>query len=339
MKPDLILTSDNSNRYLTAFSKSKKEKSPRAGLITAAALIITFASLISYGKRYRTLVQDKANVQLKKMIIVFPFENSGYNEYEYLSQFMSNEISIIPDAFGDIDLNSKSGSGKNAGSNNSLNRTLKESIVAYYPGSISRLNKSKGKPYAFRLIRRLLGISDDLDIWSGSYIWIPDDVFAERCEIVRSVVNKLIIRKPLTQFTTGPPSVTGIHANDYYLKKSPSFRQNASSGYDISSCVKFFEKTIEPDSDFAIYAGYAFTYSGIFSLCNDGDISNPIKTHQHINKTAELDPETADIQPLRGIITIGSLRAVYKLKRIIKRYKKVNKIMICNIFEYLQKYC
>ncbi len=328
MKPDL--SSGNLNRDRSAAAAGITEKSMVISLIAAAASIITIVLLMYIVISGNILVPDKTVSQLGKTIFVFPNENSGYHKYGCPLPIRGNKVSDNSAALRTVCRISKSGS-ENL-SRPDIEFDMVDDFDFYSDTDCgSGLNKSKGNAHAVRLMRKLLGITDDLDMWSGPYNWIPNDIFNEWTEIVQKVENKLHFRVPLTQFTTGPPPAALIRVCKYSSIKSASFRRIISSGIDISSPTKLYGKAIELDSDLAAaFAGLAVAHPGIF-FHHNGDHSNIIKARQIFAKTAEQDPEPA--KPLPENMRYYCLHTG-NFKQSIRDYGsklKVNRKMICRI--------
>ena len=231
----------------------------------------------------------------RKMIVVLPFENLGPPEDEYFAQGMREEISNKLASLGSIGVISRNSAEKFAKSNKTTKEIGKELGVDYILEGTVQWANNKNKTSRIRIIPQLVRVSDDINIWSDSYDRVIDDIFNVQNEIAQNVVDKLGIKILPGQSVTGPPPTRNLDAYDYYLK-AYKFHYGPSTGANIKTAVKLYEKAIELDPDYAAaHAQLSVAYNGLFYFHWDRDSLNLKKAALHLKKAIELNPDIAEI--------------------------------------------
>jgi TolB-like protein/Tfp pilus assembly protein PilF len=229
------------------------------------------------------------------MIVVLPFKNLGLPEDEYFAQGMREEISNKLASLGSIGVISRSSAEKFAKSDKTAKEIGKELGVDYILEGTIQWAKNNDKTSRIRIIPQLVRVSDDINIWSESYDRIINDVFFIQNEIAESVVGKLGIKILPGQTVTGPPPTNNLDAYDYYLK-AHKFHYGPTTGANIKTAVKLYEKAIELDPDYAAaHAQLSVAYNAFFYFRWDRDSLNLKKAAFHLNKAKELNPNIAEV--------------------------------------------
>ena len=269
----------------------------RIGLRTkmiAAALIILVLASVSYIIIDNT-ENNSAGDTIKKMIVVLPFENLGPPEDEYFAKGMREEISNKLSSLSSLGVISRNSAEKYAKSTKSAKEIGKELGVDYILEGTIRWAGDKKNDNRVRIISQLVRTSDDLNVWSDSYDRIIDDIFNVQNEIAQNVVDKLGIKLLPDQRVTGPPPTTNIDAYDYYLKALP-FHYGPTTGDNLKTCIKLYEKAISLDPRFAAaYAQVSIAHMGLYRWFWDRDSINVEKAAIYLQKAKELNPDIAEV--------------------------------------------
>ena len=260
-------------------------------IATAALLVIIVAILFFVIKPFNNQVA----AQERKMIVVLPFENLGPPEDEYFAQGMREEISNKLASLGSIGVISRNSAEKFAKSDKTTKEIGKELGVDYILEGTVQWAKNENKTSRIRIIPQLVRVSDDVSIWSDSYDRILDDIFDLQNDIAQNVVEKLGIKLLPDQNVTGPPPTRNLDAYDYYLK-AHNFHYGPSTGANIKTAIKLYEKAIEIDPDYAAaYAQLSIAYNGLFFWHWDRDSLNLKKAAMYLQKAKELNPNIAEV--------------------------------------------
>ena len=261
-------------------------------VISTALLLIAFAAILYF---VINPFNNKVAVPERKMIVVLPFKSLGTPENEYFTQGMREEISNKLASLGSIGVISRNSAEKFAKSNKTMKEIGKELGVDYVLEGTVQWAMNKDKTSRVKIIPQLTRVSDDINIWSDSYDRVLDDIFNMQNEIAQNVVNKLGVKILPNQFSNGPPPTTNLEAYDYYLK-ALKFHYGPSTGANIKTCVKLYQKAIELDSNFAAaHAQISIAYMGLFMWYWDRDSLNLKKASMYLQKAKQLNPNLADV--------------------------------------------
>ena len=261
-------------------------------IISAAISLIIIAVILFIVIRP---FNNQVTIPERKMIVVLPFENLGPPKDEYFAQGMREEISNKLASLGSIGVISRNSAEKFANSNKTTKEIGRELGVDYILEGTVQWAKNKDKTSRIRIIPQLVRVSDDLNVWSDSYDRVIDDIFNIQNEIAQSVVDKLGIKILPGQTVTGPPPTKNINAYDYYLKALP-FHYGPTTGDNLKTCIKLYEKAIELDTNFAAaYAQISIAYMGLFKWYWDRDSLNLKKSSVYLKKAKEINPDIAEV--------------------------------------------
>ena len=262
--------------------------------VIAAAIIILVLASVSYIIIDNT-DNNSAGIGVRKMIVVLPFENLGPPEDEYFATGMREEISNKLSSLSSLGVISRNSAEKYAKSTKSAKEIGKELGVDYILEGTIRWAGAGAEDNRVRIISQLVRTSDDLNIWSDSYDRIIDDIFNVQNEIAQNVVDKLGIKLLPDQRVTGPPPTTNIDAYDYYLKALP-FHYGPTTGDNLKTCIKLYEKAISLDPRFAAaYAQVSIAHMGLYRWFWDRDSINVEKAAIYLQKAKELNPDIAEV--------------------------------------------
>ncbi len=293
MVDDLIsLKTGSKTRRNFIINRIKRSSSKTKIIIGAAALLILTAAILF---SIITPFNNQVIAAGRKMIVVLPFENLGPPEDEYFAMGMREEISNKLAALGSIGVISRSSAEKFANTKKTAKEIGKELGVDYILEGTVQWAKNKNKSSRIRIIPQLIKVSEDVNIWSDSYDRVMDDIFNIQNEIAQSVVDKLGIKILPGETVKGPPPTKNINAYDYYLKALP-FHYGPTTGDNLKTCIKLYEKAIELDTNFAAaYAQISIAYMGLFKWYWDRDSINLKKSSVYLRKAKEINPDIAEV--------------------------------------------
>ncbi|MEJ2613516.1 MAG: protein kinase [Ignavibacteriaceae bacterium] len=288
--------SGNEKEYSFASMRSAGINSKTKVITASISILVLILAALFYSNIINSNKSpDNPALPERKMIVVLPFENLGPPEDAYFAQGMREEISNKLASLGSIGVISRNSAEKFANSNKSTKEIGKELGVDYILEGTVQWAKNSNKSNRIRIIPQLVRVSDDINIWSDSYDRIIDDVFEIQNEIAQSVVDKLGIKILPGQTVTGPPPTKNINAYDYYLKALP-FHYGPTTGDNLKTCIKLYEKAIELDTNFAAaYAQISIAYMGLFKWYWDRDSLNLKKSSIYLKKAKEIDPDIAEV--------------------------------------------
>lgn len=151
-----------------------------------------------------------------------------------------------------------------------------------------------------RLTVELVDVGSGINLWSGRFDRLIEDVFSVQDEIADNIAAALRV-KLVSRQVRGISSVqtSNINAYDYYLRGRRFYEQFSRQGVEFAS--QMFRKAIDEDDSYTLaYCGLADCYSYLYLYVEDSE--KHLNAAQRISLRAlELDPLLAKAHVSRGI--------------------------------------
>jgi len=216
-------------------------------------------------KIYEVMIQDNKqtitsaentalayNTMQDKSIAVLPFVNmSDDPSQEYFSDGMSEEIITSLTHLKDLKVAGRTSSFRFKGKNVDLRQVgEKLGVNTVLEGSVRKQGNR------VRVTAQLVDVTNGYHLWSEKYDRNMDDIFKIQDEIALTITEQLkvtLFEKERTRITTArtqnPEAYESYLKGRFYINRRGSF---------ITQGLKYFEKAIELDKNFALaYAGYS----------------------------------------------------------------------------------
>jgi serine/threonine-protein kinase len=196
----------------------------------------------------------------RQVIVVLPFENLGPPEEEYFAAGMTEEITSRLGAVSGLEVISRKGALRYAGTDKSSREIGEELGVAYILSGSVRWAGGGDGPTRVRITPELIRVADDTQLWSNPYDRVIEDIFEVQSDIAGQVIERLGVtlldteRKPLTTRPT-----ENLDAYTLYLKGRHFWYKR--SAKDIQTGLNYFQEAVDLDPTYALaYVGIADTW-------------------------------------------------------------------------------
>ena len=274
-------------------------------LIVVVLIVIALSSLLYFLLSNDSFSKTKLSQQDKKIsILVLPFKNlSDDPDNLYFADGITEDILNNLYRITSLRVISRTSGEQFRESNLSTRKIARKMHTKYIlEGSVRRYGDN------IRISAQLIDAYRDDHLWSASFdrkmddiIGIQDDIALQVASKLKAVLSENEIRK-IEKISTQNPK-----AYDYYLQarflmnKANSEHRSGFSREGAANCIKYYEKAIAEDENFAeAYAGLAnawFTLSAWKSLPPDEGIPKALK---YSYKAIEIDPDCAEAFSILG---------------------------------------
>ena len=190
-------------------------------------------------------------------------------------------------------------------------------VQAVLEGSVRRSGK------LVRVTAQLIDARSGYHIWSGSYQHQLTDIFALQDQLAKSVVEALSIELGVSSTVPLIAEQTRIpEAYDWFMRGRALFDWGAAQ--NTFKSIRYFEKAIETDPDYATAWGYLSYAYVILMIYRPFAEVGPASIAAH-EKALSLDPQQEDALAAKAIVTQlleHDLQAVGRLyQRLIESHK------------------
>ncbi|HEY6906681.1 MAG TPA: tetratricopeptide repeat protein, partial [Ignavibacteriaceae bacterium] len=231
---------------------------------------------------------------MRKMIVVLPFENLGSKDDNYFADGVTEEITSKLASNGNIGVISRNSAEKLANSDKSTSEIGKELGVDYILSGTIRWAKGSDKISRVRITPQLTRVSDNTITWSDSYDKILDDIFSVQNDIAQKVVDQLGGSLASEQIEKNAPT-ENLEAYDFYLRGLSYENRGSFSKSDISNSINLYKKALKLDPKFALaYAHLSKSQASLFWFYFDRTEENVNTAYDNAKKSYELDPDLAE---------------------------------------------
>jgi len=268
-------------------------------IITLAAIIV-IVSFLFFGRILRKgkpEAEALAHPELKKKIVVLPFENLGLPEDEYFAAGMTEEITSRLAAVSSLGVISRSSAVQYDRKGKMMKQIGEDFGAAYVLEGTVRWDHGPEGKNRVRVTPQLIRTADDTHLWSASYDRVIDDIFAVQSEIAEQVIGQLDItlmepeRRGLNTKPTG-----NIEAYQAYLRGLDYIYRPDYSEENYRMAVEMLERAVELDPNFTLaHAELSFAYSQLYHFGYDRTEECISKAKAAIDQALELQPELPEV--------------------------------------------
>lgn len=220
-----------------------------------------------------------------KSIMVLPFINlSNDQEQEYFSDGLTEELISNLTRLKNIKIISRTTSMLYKGTNKDVKTISNETGASYImEGSVRKQDNN------LRITAQFIDSKRDIHLWAESYRGTMDDIF----DIQEKVSVKIVEALRLHLTGTDKNMLEKRYTDDteaYQLYLQGRFFWTKRNADSLTTAVKYFEKAIEKDNDYALaWAGLADTYSLMGEYTNTSRREVLAKQTEAINKALQID--------------------------------------------------
>jgi serine/threonine protein kinase/tetratricopeptide (TPR) repeat protein len=287
--------------------KKPKKETPRkpyqSFLIPAIVIFVALIAIIIFLFFGGILPKEKpeaealAQPELKKKIVVLPFENLGLPEDEYFAAGITEEITSRLAAVSGLGVISRSSAVQYDRKGKMMKKIGEDFGVAYVLEGTVRWDHGPEGKNRVRVTPQLIRTADDTHLWSASYDRVIDDIFAVQSEIAEQVISQLdiaLVEPERRGLNTKPTE--NIEAYQAYLRGiNYSYRPDfAEENYRMA--VEMLKRAVALDSSFALaYAELSYAYSQLVHFGYDRTEECILKAKTAIDRAFELQPELPEV--------------------------------------------
>ena len=238
------------------------------------------------GYRFAGAVQDSRQASGRLLLVVLPFENlSGAKKDDAFGDGLTEEMitqlgRTTPERLGVIARTSSMTYKSTKKTIEQIGRELGVSHVL--EGSVRRGGNR------VRISAQLIQVSDQTHVWADNYESEIEDILALQSDVAREVARQIHIRLL-------PAPVKRVVPQAYEAYVQGRYIWNRRSETDLYDSLRFFEKAIEKDPEYAPpYAGMADTYLSLMDYGYIALAEATAKARPMALKALELDETAAD---------------------------------------------
>ena len=238
------------------------------------------------GYRFAGAVQDSRQASGRLLLVVLPFENlSGAKKDDAFGDGLTEEMitqlgRTTPERLGVIARTSSMTYKSTKKTIEQIGRELGVSHVL--EGSVRRGGNR------VRISAQLIQVSDQTHVWADNYESEIEDILALQSDVAREVARQIHI-------LLLPAPVKRVVPQAYEAYVQGRYIWNRRSETDLYDSLRFFEKAIEKDPEYAPpYAGMADTYLSLMDYGYIALAEATAKARPMALKALELDETAAD---------------------------------------------
>jgi len=237
----------------------------------------------------------------RKMIVALPFENLGPPEDEYFAVGMTDEIAFRLASVAGLGVISRTNAMRYRENRPSLAEIAAELDVEYILEGSIRWQREPSSRGRMRIILHLVRAADDLQVWSGRYERVLDDIFAVQGEIAEQVIRELevAIGEPVRQ-AMSEPLTDNLEAYNWYLRAMEYRRAEDYSESGLELATQLLDRAVELDPDFArAWAELTWVHSLLYFNDDPSDERRERATAA-MDRADQLAPDSAAVRAAAG---------------------------------------
>jgi len=156
-----------------------------------------------------------------------------------------------------------------------------------------------------RITAQLIETEGGFQLWSDSYDYKLENVFAVQEQIAAAIVRELELEFSGRETDLVQPGTANVEAYKAYLHGRHSLQQQTVAAID--QAIEYFNKAIELDSDYAqAYAGLADAWIGKRRIGNLSLLVATQQAHDAITSALLLNSDLAEAQTSLGLCVLGA---------------------------------
>ncbi len=263
------LRSATQTRGVASQTQKTEAKGGRNKLViagAAVAMVAVIALALAIVPRLLKPPPKKPSAgDIRKMIVVLPFENLGAPEDEYFANGTTDAITARLASVSGLGVISRQSAIQYKKTTKSIRQIGEELGVDYIlEGTVQR--ERPGDPTSrVRVIPQLIRVSDDTHVWADTYDETMTEVFRVQSDIAERVAAQLDVTllEPERRAIEKKPT-ENLAAYEDYLR-GMDYHQALESVTHGELCVRLFQNAVSLDPQFAqAWAGLAVAYADLY---------------------------------------------------------------------------
>jgi TolB-like protein/AraC-like DNA-binding protein len=298
------LTGENSSLILKGSKKkseNKKRRMPKSYILLGAiSILIAVAGIYFYQKSKNNTAIN--TVKIDKSIAVLPFKNlSDSQENQYFADGVMDDILNRLSSIKELRVISRTTMDRYRDAKKTTPEIARELDVSYtLEASVQKYSDT------VRIIVQLIAAHTDEHLWVKDFKGEFKDIFALQSTISKQIAAELkttLSSSEIQQIEKKPTN--SIEAYNLYLKGR--YFWNRRTEEDLSTSIKYFERSIAIDSKYALaYVGLADAYYGLTRQNFIPDSLGTSKTKELLLKSIDLDNDIAEARATLGMVKCWS---------------------------------
>ncbi len=263
----------------------------------AAIVILTvLAGVLGYLRFRSSEGAGQATASARKMIVVLPFENLGSSDDDYFAAGMTEEITSRLAAVRGLGVISRKSALRFAKADKTTRQAGEELGVSYVLEGTIRWARNPNGASRVRITPQLIRVSDDTNVWAGTYDRVIEDIFEVQSEISEKVIEQLGITllEPERKAIDARPT-DSVQAYQAYLRGIGYADAADFTERTRRLALKMFERAVELDPDFALaHAQVSVAHSALYHWGYDRTAERQAMAKRAVDRALELAPEAPE---------------------------------------------
>jgi serine/threonine protein kinase/TolB-like protein/Flp pilus assembly protein TadD len=232
----------------------------------------------------------------RKMIVVLPFQNMGNAEDEYFAAGMTEEITSRLAAVSGLGVIARNSAAQYAGGEIPISQIGDELGVDYVLSGTVRWASDAVGASRVRITPQLIGVADNIQLWSSTYDRVIDDIFEVQSDIAGQVIGQLDIALLGTERQKLEVQPTdNLEAYQLYLKGLDYLRQPDLTDRQFRVSTDMFQRAVELDPDFALaHAHLSLGHSRSYWFDVDTSDKRMMQARAAADRALRLDPKLGE---------------------------------------------
>ena len=277
----------------------------RLSQISSWLLVLVLGVAVAYlSNRLYSQADDGTTFLRGKSVAVLPFRNIAADDQTdsvYFSDGVAEEIlSALSDVEGlRVAARTSSFAYRNDVDVREVGEILEVSTVL--EGSV-RMDQDADR---VRITAQLIETEGGFQLWSDTFDYELDNLFAVQDEIASSIVRELEMEFSGREASLVQPGTTNIEAYDAYLKGRHLLQERTLAAID--QAIGHFDRAIDLDPDYAqAYTGLADAWIVKRQIGNLSLLTATRQAHDAISNALRLNSDLAEAQTSLGLCVLGA---------------------------------
>ena len=274
----------------------------RKWVIAAIVILAVLAGVFGYLRFRSSESSAGTTVSARKMIVVLPFENLGSSDDDYFAAGMTEEITSRLAAVRGLGVISRKSALRFARTDKTTRQAGEELGVSYVLEGTIRWARNPNGANRVRITPQLIRVSDDTNLWAGTYDRVIEDIFEVQSEISEKVIEQLgvTLLEPERKAIDAKPT-DNVQAYQAYLRGRGYADAADFSERSKRLALKMFERAVELDPDFALaQAQVSVAHSALYHWGYDRTAERQAMAKRAVDRALELAPEAPEVHLALG---------------------------------------
>ncbi len=285
-----VASTPPATRSAPSAATASPARSLRPAIFVGLLLVVLVVGYLLHGRGSRASIVRSEDV--KKTLVVLPFENLGSSDDNYFADGLTEEITSRLAVVTGLRVTSRTTAMQYRGAQKTARQIGQELGVGYVLEGSVRWEKVGSGPSHFRVTPQLIQVSDDSHLWANRYDGVLAQVFEVQSRVAEQVVSALgvALLEPQRQALAAKPT-DNLEAYDYYLRGNEYLTRGNSEG-PIGLAIGMYRKAIGLDSTFALaWARLSRAEAQLYNIYGDRTPAWLMEVKRSAERALQLQPD------------------------------------------------